>query len=365
MEPLRLGLIGLGVMGREHLRKEQGLAEVRFTAIADVVPEVVQRYSSEYNLPGFTSPEALIDSGLCEAVLIATPHPWHAPIAQYAARRGLHILCEKPIAVTVAQADAMIATAQEHGVLLGIMFQSRTHPLWRRARELLADGAIGPLYYVSHTAVHYRTQAYYDSAAWRGTWQGEGGGVIMNQAPHDLDLLIWLSGLPRRVVAQAQTRWHRIEVEDTLQALLEYEGRQRGYLYVTTAEWPPHNRYEFVGERGKLVVEDNRLLLFALDRPLPEEIMTAPHGQRPAGEWRDLTPDPAPWGHAEVVRQFARAIRLGEPLAATGEDGRRALELGNALLLAGFTGQPVAIPVDRSAYEAFLAERQAAGRHAT
>lgn len=359
MEPLRLGLIGLGGMGRGHLAKENALEEVRIVGVADVSPEAVRRASEEYGVKGYPDHRALMDSGEVEAVLIATPHPFHAPIAIDAMKRGLHVLSEKPIAVTVSEADAMIETARQAGVQLGVMFQTRTGSVYRRARELLTSGAIGRIYRSTIVATHwFRTQAYYDSGSWRGTWTGEGGGVLMNQAPHSLDMFIWLGGLPRRVQARAETRGHRIEVEDSVEALLDYEPGHTGYLYTTTSEWPGEDRYEFVGDRGKLALTDRSLRLYRMERALDEELASNAVWGKPNGGWEEIAVEAAPTGHAEVVKQFARAIRLGEPLVATGVDGRNALELANALLLSGFEGRPVQLPLDRADYDRFLARKR-------
>lgn len=360
MEPLRLGLVGLGTMGRNHLEKEQGLDEARIVAVADVVPAAVEEMREKYGLLGFDSTDAMLDSGEIEAVLIAVPHPFHAPIAIAAAKRGLHVLCEKPIAVTVAEADQMIEACDRAGVTLGVMFQTRTDPIYHRARAIVESGVIGNIYRTTLIATAwYRTQAYYDSGAWRGTWRDEGGGVVMNQAPHSLDLFIWLGGKPSRVEAKAWTRGHRIEVEDTVSAMLEYPSGATGYLYTSTAEWPGENRLELVGDRGKLVVLNDRLQLYHLEKPLQEEIDTGAHWGKPTGHWEDIAVEPTPWGHAQVVRRFGRAVRQGEPLIATGEDGRDALELANALLLSGYERHPVSLPVDRAAYDAFLAGKRA------
>ena len=359
MEPLRLGLIGLGVMGTGHLEKERALEEVRFVGVADVRRDVRERVTAQYDLPGYATPEELIDSGRCEAVLIATPHPFHCPIAEYAASRGLHVLSEKPIAVTVGEADRMLEACRRAGVLLGIMFQQRTMPVYRKAKELLESGAIGRLYRTSLVAnAWYRTQAYYDSGDWRGTWKGEGGGVIMNQSPHSLDLFIWLGGMPTQVTANVDTRWHRIEVENTVEALLQYGEGRSGYFYTTTAEWPGQSRFEFAGERGKLVIDDDRIRLYRMEKSLPDEIFSGPMWGKCQGAWEDVPYEPAPQSHADVVRRFARAVRTGEPLVATGEDGRNALELANAMLLSGFRQKPVLLPIDRAEYDAFLEEKR-------
>lgn len=356
MEPLRLGLVGLGGMGRNHLTKENALDEVRFVGVADVVPEAVRRAAEEFGVSGYGDYHALIDAGEAEAILIATPHPFHAPIALYAIQRGLHVLSEKPISVSVSEADRMIEAARSAGVVLGVMFQTRTEAIYRQAREILESGQIGRVYRSTIVATHwFRTQAYYDSGSWRGTWRGEGGGILMNQSPHSLDMFIWLGGMPRRVQGRVETRAHRIEVEDTVEALLDYEPGHTGYLYATTAEWPGEDRYEFTGDRGKLVIAEKSVRLYRMNQSLGEDLASGAVWGKPVGAWETVEVEKTPAGHAEVVRQFARAIRLGEPLIATGEDGRNALELANALLLAGFEGEKVDLPLDRATYDRFLA----------
>jgi predicted dehydrogenase len=360
MDPLRIGLVGLGTMGRSHLEKEQALHEARIVAVADVVPAAVEEMKSRYGVRGYYSYQEMIDSGEVEAVLIATPHPFHCPIAVRAAERGLHVLSEKPIAVTVGEADRMLAATRQAGVKLGVMFQTRTEATYARAKEVVDSGALGQVYRTTMVATAwYRTQAYYDSGAWRGTWKDEGGGVVMNQAPHSLDAFIWIGGRPSRVEARAWTRGHRIEVEDTVSATLDYPNGATGYLYTTTAEWPGENRLEVVGDRGKLVLLDGKLQLYRLDRPLQEEIDTGAHWGKPTGSWEDVPVEAQASGHAQVVRRFARWVRLDEPPIATGQDGLEQLELANALLLSGYRRQPVDLPLDRPAYDAFLAEKRA------
>ena len=360
MEPLRLGIVGVGGMGGQHLAMAKAAGaqpDVRFTAIADARPDVVAAKSAEHGLPGFTSAEAMVDSGLCEAVLIAAPHPYHAPICEYAAAKGLHVLTEKPIAVSVSEADRMIDACERAGVLLGVMFQQRTMPLYRTAKEIVESGALGRLYRSTLVASEwYRTQTYYDSGAWRGTWKGEGGGVIMNQAPHHVDLFVWLGGLPTGVSARVDRRWHRIEVEDTVEALLDYGDGKTGYFYTTTSEWPGETRFELAGESGKLVIAGDKLRLYRFAKSLPEEIDNGPMWGKCEGEWQEISYTPAPQSHAAVIAQFGRAVKLGEPLVATGEDGRRALELANAFLLSGNRQRSVPLPLDRDEYDTFLAE---------
>ena len=357
MEPLKLGLVGLGGMGQSHLTKEAALEEVTFTGVADIVRSAVDEVSSKYDVAGYYSYQELIDRGGCEAVLIAAPHPFHAPIALYAIERGLHVLSEKPLAVTVREADQLIEAAKKAGVKLGVMFQTRTEPLFRRAHEILASGEIGRIYRSFMVASHwYRTQAYYDSGSWRGTWQGEGGGVLMNQSPHSLDVFIWLGGHPTRVQANVATRAHRIEVEDTAEALIDYGHGHTGYLYTTTAEWPGDDRIELTGDRGKLVLQRGSLRLYRMSTPLQTAIDTGAKWGKAEGEWEEVEVNPEDSGHQVVVRQFARAIRLGEPLVAVAEDGRNSLELANAILLSGYRKKPVDLPLDRDEYDRFLSE---------
>ncbi len=181
----------------------------------------------------------------------------------------------------------------------------------------------------------------------------------MNQSPHSLDVFIWLGGKPSRVQGRVDTRLHRIEVEDTVEALIDYEDGHTGWLYTTTAEWPGENRLEFTGDRGKLVIEDHTLRLYRMDRTLHEETITGEKWGKPSGRWETVEAQPSPAGHARVVQQFARSIRLGEPLIATGEDGRNSLELANALLLSGYRRKPVSLPIDRDEYDRFLVSKRA------
>jgi predicted dehydrogenase len=361
MEPVKLGLVGLGGMGQSHLSKEADLEEVRFTAVTDARKDVVDETAAKHGVPAFYSADALIESGLCEAVLIAAPHPFHPTVAIRAAEAGLHVLTEKPLAVTVAEGDAMLAAACKAGVKLGIMFQTRTVAAYLKAKELLDAGAIGRVYRTTLVASNwYRSQAYYDSGSWRGTWAGEGGGVIMNQAPHSIDLFIWLGGMPSRVTASVETRFHRIEVEDTASVLLEYPDGKTGYFYATTGEWPGENRIELTGTAGKLVIDGTPALrLYRMPKTITEEIAIGTMWGKPEpGVWEDVPVENAPASHAAVVQQFARAIRLGEPLIATGEDGLRALEFANAVLLSGNRRKTVELPVSREEYEAFIAEKR-------
>jgi predicted dehydrogenase len=365
-QPVTVALVGMGVMGRDHLKNALSLqAEgvLRLVALADSVEERARTPGEEHGIPAFADYRVLLEKTKPELVVVSAPHPGHEEVTVAAAEAGAHVLCEKPIAHTVSAADRMIAACRRAGVLLGLDFNQRTSPAYIRAHELIAGGELGELYRVSFEASGwYRTQAYYDSGGWRGTWSGEGGGVIMNQAPHHLDLYCWLAGLPRRVKATALTRTHQIEVENTVAALLEHGPERVDKFYTTTAEWPGRTEFLFAGERGRLVVADRQLRLYRMELALSEELLHSPHGSKPAGAWEEIAMEPAASGasgHIAVLRRFAQAVRSGreDELVATGEDGRRALELANGMLLSSFRDQSVSIPVDRDAYDSLLRER--------
>ncbi len=362
---LRMGVVGVGGRGSGLVRAVAAVPEVELTAVADVVAAQAEKVAAQAGVPGHTSHVALLESGLVEAVLIGTPHPFHAQIAVDAAERGIHVLTEKPIAVRVAEADRMVAAARRAGVRLGVMFQRRLEPLHRQAREIIASGALGALHEVEMSSTGwYRLQSYYEGGAWRGTWKGEGGGILANQAPHDLDLLAWLGGMPAALTATLRRRVHRIEVENTVSALLEYGGTQTGFFRATTADPQGRRSIEITGELGRLAVRDGKLLHCRYPRPVAEDILhTTDRRATPfTVEWREV---PLEGGGGDttgaVIAAFARAVAGEGYLVATGEDGLRALELANAMHLSGLTGRRVRLPVDRAEIDALYGDL-AAGR---
>jgi len=361
VEPVKIGVIGLGQMGSIHARHMAQLDEVRVVAVADLAQERARAIGKAIGARVFGDAHALLRKGRAEAVLLATPHPLHAPLAAYAARRGVHVLSEKPLATSAAAADRLVATCRAHHVLLGVMFQQRTDPSWRAVKQLIDAGVLGTVYRLSFVTAAYRPRAYYRSAAWRGTWQGEGGGVLMNQAPHALDLFIWIGGMPRAVQGIAATRLHAIAVEDVALAACDYGAGKIGWVYATTAEVAGADRLEIVGERGMLVWENGQLRHLTLDPPVSTHLPTSADlfGQ-PRGVWREVAVAPAPHGHLEVIKAFARAVRAHDEslLVATGDDGRRAIELANAILLASCTRRQVALPLRRQRYTRLLRQLQ-------
>ena len=366
MDIVRFGIVGTGGMGNGHARNMPRISEVRLTAVCDTNPEALHAAMDDYEVPGFATHTELLDSGLVDAILVATPHYFHPPIAIDAMKRGIHVISEKPMAVTVAAADAMIEVARESGVVFGVMFQQRTRPISQAAKKLVDKGRLGPLYRTLLIDAHFRSQAYYNSASWRATWKGEGGGVLLNQAPHGMDIFTWLGGMPSRVVANVVTRQHDIEVEDEASALLEYPNGAVGYLIETVNEVPTSQRIELCGEYGKLVLDNTGLHFWEVEGGVQafSDTTNAMWG-RPQAVEVQVPLEERETGHAAIVRNVAQAILHGEALIAPGNDALAGLELANAMLLSGHKGKPMDIPLDRSEYDSFIAEMQATSKEKT
>jgi predicted dehydrogenase len=272
MEKVCLGIIGVGNMGSGHVKniREGRCPGIELTAAADRSES--RRDWVRAEMPGiriFSEGSELIGGGTCDAVLIATPHYQHPTLACDAFAHGLHVMCEKPAGVYTLQVREMIAAADAHPELtFGMMFNQRTNCVYRKMHELLAGGEIGEIKRVNWIITDwYRTQNYYDSGAWRATWAGEGGGVLLNQCPHQLDLIQWLAGMPVRVRAFChEGRWHDIEVEDDVTAYLEYENGATGVFVTSTADAPGTNRLEITGTKGTLLCENNALKLRRLEQ---------------------------------------------------------------------------------------------------
>ncbi|MBW3637839.1 MAG: Gfo/Idh/MocA family oxidoreductase [Armatimonadetes bacterium] len=362
MEPVRFGVIGVGGMGGNHVRSFQDIEEAQLVAVGDVNEQAAQKVGEETGARAFTDYKDLIDNGDVQAILIATPHFFHPPVAEYAASKGVHVLSEKPVAVTVSAADKMIAACDEGGVFLGVMFQQRTDSARRAMKDLIESGALGQLHRISMTAPWYRPQAYYDSGAWRGTWKGEGGGILMNQAPHSLDQFVWLAGgSPQSVQAIADTRGHSIEVENTAMAICDFGDGKIGYFYASTAEVPGGERVEIAGDKGLLTLDDQGLRFYELETPLTEHLTTSKENfGRPKGAWRTIEHEGKGQSHVTVTRAFCRAIQNQDAslMVADGREGLKALELANAILTAGYTRREVPMPLDRATFDAMLEKLQ-------
>jgi predicted dehydrogenase len=362
---VRFGIVGLGNMGSFHAKALAGIKDAKLTAVCSPVEEQTRTASKQFNVPGFMSTEEFLASGAFDAVLIATPHMQHAEIALAAFDAGLHVLCEKPIAVTIGDARKVNAAAAAHPKLtFGIMLQQRTMPLYVAARQLIADGSLGELSRITWLVTDwFRTWAYYASGGWRATWAGEGGGVLINQCPHNLDLIQWVTGLsPNRVTAVASVgKTHPIEVEDEVSAILEYANGAIGHFVTTTGEAPGTNRLEVCGDRGKLVAENGKLFFHETEVSVKSvrETSKEPFAQVKTNVREITIPAGGSEGHQIITQNFVNAILHGEALIAPGQDGAAALELGSAMQMAGLTRKSVELPLDSDAFDRFFEEMKA------
>lgn len=354
---LRYALIGCAAgIAPLHLRALQQTPGFELVGMCDVNADAGAARATEFGSAFFADHRQLLDRLQPEVVAIVTPHPFHAPLALDASAAGAHVLVEKPMAVTVAEADAMIDAAQRAGRLLAVNFQQRFRPAIEQVRAWIDAGGLGPLVRTLSVEPWFRPAAYYRSATWRGTWAGEGGGLLMNQAPHTLDLLCHLAGMPARVWGCTRTRAHAIEVEDTAQAMLEYPNGALGYLTASTAEAGPA-RLEVVGDHGALELAQDRLTLRRFSPSLREHMATSTEMfSAPEIESESFEPQGDGGGHTPVYRDFHAAITQGRLPRADGREGRMSLELANAITYSSLTERPVDLPLDRAAYDELLAD---------
>jgi predicted dehydrogenase len=295
-----------------------------------------------------------------DGVIIATPHYFHTPIAIHAMLHGVNVLSEKPEAVTVKDAHSMNDAYEEAkqkypNLVFAIMFQNRTVGVYAKLKEMIDNGELGNLVRTTWLVTDwFRSQAYYDNGGWRATWRGEGGGVLLNQCPHNLDLYQWLVGLPKKVTGFAAIgKYHNIEVEDEVTAFFQHENGMVGHFVTTTAESPGTNRLEIIGEKGKVVVEGGKILFTRNEVPMLEFLRTTPELFAKVPNQTEEVPYERGGGtHKIVTEAFAQAIRNpGSPLVAEGPEGIRGLSLSNAIMLSSWTGQTVELPLDEDLYE--------------
>lgn len=331
-------------------------------AVCDVDETKLNRYP---DVKGFTSSEEMIRSGLIDAILIATPHYFHTTIGIDAFQNGIHVLTEKPISVHKADCERLIAAYEKSGKVFAAMFNQRTDPHYQQIREIVQDGELGEIVRMSWIVTDwFRTATYYASGGWRATWAGEGGGVLLNQCPHNLDLLQWICGKPSKVRAYCKFgKYHDIEVEDDVTAYFEFPNGATGTFVTTTGEAPGTNRFEIDGDRGKLVYESGMITFTRTEQSVRELCDTSPESfANPATKKIEIPIDG--WGgqHQEIVQNFIDAILDGIPLIAPAEEGIHSVEIANAMLYSAFTDTTVDIPLDSAAYEKALMGRIANSR---
>ena len=374
MEKVRLGIIGMGNMGSGHAKNlmDGKVPEIEITAVAD--RKESRRQWCKENLPEnvkiFEEGKDLIAAeDVCDAVLIAVPHYQHPELSIDALQHNLHVrseerrvMCEKPAGVYTKQVREMNEVAKKTNRVFAMMFNQRTNCVYRKMHELVTSGDLGAIKRVNWIITDwYRTQSYYDSGDWRATWEGEGGGVLLNQCPHNLDLIQWICGMPSKVQAFChEGKWHDIEVEDDVTAYLEFPNGATGVFVTTTADAPGTNRLEVTLEKGKLVAEKDELKFYELEINEREYCYQATEGfAKPPCHETTLELDGKNPQHIGVLNAFAAAILRGEPLVADGVEGIHGLELSNAMHLSSWLEKPVSLPIDEDLFLEKLNEHRA------
>ena len=369
MTKVRLGIIGVGNMGSGHAANILAgkCPEIELTAVAD--RREARRQWAKETLPEgtaiFEEGSDLIQSGLCDAVHICIPHYQHPTLAMEAFAAGLHVMCEKPAGVYTKAVREMNEAAEKSGKVFAMMFNQRTNCVYRKMHEMVHSGQLGELKRVNWIITDwYRTQIYYDSGDWRATWEGEGGGVLLNQCPHQLDLLQWICGLPKTVQAFCQEgKWHDIEVEDDVTAYLQFANGATGVFVTTTGDAPGTNRFEVTGTLGKLVCENDKLTFWKLAQDEREFCRTATEGfAQPQCQQVEVETDGENLQHVGVLNAFAGKILHGTPLVAEGTEGLGGLTLSNAMHLSSWLGRAVDIPFDEELFLSELNKRRATSR---
>jgi hypothetical protein len=364
LQTVRIGLVGLGNKGRAHRAsiragKVEGLT---LTAICDRAESLPDPVPGEAQ---FTDFDTMLQSGTIDAVLIATPHYFHTSMGIAALNAGLHVMVEKPLSVHKADCERLIAAHQGPQQVFGAMFQLRTDPIYQQIKSLITDGELGTIRRILWDCTDwFRTETYYASGGWRATWKGEGGGVLLNQCPHNLDLYQWLFGMPDQVTGFCQFgRYHDIEVDDDVTAYLEFANGATGVFITSTGEAPGTNRLEITAERGKLVYENDKIVFTRNETPMTEFSRKATSGFAAPATW-DVSISTAGHGgqHNEILKNFTDAILDGTPLVSPAVEGIHSVELSNAMLLSAWTDETVNLPLDAKRYERLLRQKIATSK---
>ena len=360
---VRLGIVGLGNMGSGHVAGIDKIKRCQLTAVCDIVPGKLERYK-QYQT--FTDAGEMIRSGLIDAILIAVPHYDHTTIGIDALQNGIHVLTEKPISVHKADCERLIAAHTDTNLVFAAMFNQRTDPFYKRIRNIVKNGELGEIRRTACVATNwFRTEAYYASGGWRATWGGEGGGVLLNQCPHTLDLFQWICGMPTKVRAFCNFgRFHDIEVEDDVTAYLEYANGANGIFVATTGEAPGTSRLEIAGDRGRLVFENDKITFDRTEMSVAEFCGTSKESFGTPATWQCSIPESSHGPqHAGITQNFIDCILDGGELIAPAAEGIHSVEFANAMLCSTFTGSTVDLPLDSLAYEAALMERIQNSKH--
>ncbi len=368
---VRLAVVGVGNMGQHHARSIVTLPNAELVAVCDIDHNRADTCAAEHGVDAYYTHQDLLEAVSLDGIIIATPHYDHVPITLDAFKQGIHVLVEKPIAVHAKDVRKMTdayeaSRADKPDLVFSAMFMQRTYGHWQKIKAMIDDGELGQLVRTTWIITNwFRTQAYYDSGGWRATWRGEGGGVLLNQCPHNLDLYQWLVGMPERVTGFATLgKYHTIEVEDEVTAYFDHPDGMVGHFITTTAESPGTNRLEIVGENGRLVFENDKLTFSRNQISMFQHIRESKEGFAKV-PFQDID---VPFqthsqpGHERIIENFARAILHGEPLIAPAVEGYHSVALGNAIMLSAWDGQTIQMSFDEDLYEKKLLDMVSTSR---
>jgi predicted dehydrogenase len=360
METVRLGIVGLGNMGKAHLANIRAgkVPGLRVTAMCESVGTLPAQLEGEQP---FTDVSAMIKSGRIDAILICTPHFSHTTIGIEALQNGLHVLVEKPISVHKADCERLIAAHTDKSKIFAAMFNMRTNACFKKVKDLIDSGELGAVRRVHWEVTNwFRTNYYYATGGWRGTWKGEGGGVLMNQCPHNLDLFQWMFGMPKTIRGFCQFgRFHEIEVEDDVIAVMQYENGTTATFITSTGEAPGVNKLEITAENGRLTVTDGTKIHFQRNRvPMSKFCMEAEAAFAMPESWHMEIPVAESGGqHVEILQNFTNAILKGEKLLSPASEGIFSVELANSILLSTWQDKAIELPMTAADYERILIEK--------
>lgn len=367
---INLGIIGIGNMGSSHAKNilSGKCPDINIVAIADISVDRIDWATKQYgeNIRYFTNAIDMLDSGLIDACLVSVPHYDHPKYAIECLNRGIHVMVEKPAGVYTKQVREMNDVAEKHPeTVFGMMFNQRTNCVYRKLRELVQSGKYGQIRRTNWIITNwYRPQAYYNSGGWRATWAGEGGGVLLNQCPHQLDLWQWICGMPVKVRSFIHYgKWHDIEVEDDVTTYVEYANGATGVFITTTGDARGTNRLEIQMDSAKFVVENENLTMEEYEMSEQEfsRTNTAPFGNIPY-KTIDVETDGKNLQHVGVLNAWADAILRNGKLVAGGHEGINGLMLSNAMHLSAFLNKEVELPIDEDLYYSELMKRVATSR---
>lgn len=337
------GIIGCGVIAPWHVAGIKGSSNARLVAVCDIIPEKAEKLAAENGNPRVcTDHRKLLEDPEVQAVCVCTPSGLHAKVGIDAAQAGKHVLSEKPIDITLENIDAFIAETKKAGVNLGCIFQRRTQPLWIAVHDAVQGGKLGKMVLADAYIKYYRSQEYYDSAGWRGTWEMDGGGALMNQGVHCVDLMRWIAGPPSTIYARCDHLVRKIEVEDTAVAAITYASGAFGVLEGTTSVWnAPGHRLEFHGEKGNILLEGERIVKWETEDGEGAPELVDPQAGSASANPVDIGKE----GHRRQISDFAASIMEGRQPMIPGEEARGAVEFILAIYESSRRGQPVKLPL--------------------